>query len=165
MGEMPFPVMQALFDGFFPKGLQWYWKGDFVKSLTDEAIDTHIQAGGDAPSELCLMHLYPIDGAVHRVRRDGTAWSARDATWSMVIAGIDNRPAQADALKAWGRGYWKAVHPFNLAGAYVNFMMDDEAHDRVQATYGDNYARLAQVKKQYDPSNLFRVNQNIAPAP
>ncbi len=72
---------------------------------------------------------------------------------------------QADALKAWGRGYWKAVHPFNLAGAYVNFMMDDEASIRVQATYGDNYARLAQVKKQYDPRNLFRVNQNIAPAP
>jgi FAD/FMN-containing dehydrogenase len=165
MGPMPFPVMQGLFDGFFPKGLQWYWKGDFVKSLSDDAINTHIQQAATAPSELCLMHLYPIDGAVHRVRRDGTAWSARDATWSMVIAGIDNRPAQADALKAWGRGYWKAVHPFNLAGAYVNFMMDDEASDRVQATYGDNYGRLAQVKKQYDPRNLFRVNQNIAPAP
>ncbi len=165
MGAMPFPVMQGLFDGFFPKGLQWYWKGDFVKSLSDDAIDTHIKQAASAPSELCLMHLYPIDGAVHRVRRDGTAWSARDATWSMVIAGIDNRPIQADALKAWGRGYWKAVHPFNLAGAYVNFMMDDEAADRVQATYGDNYARLAQVKKQYDPRNLFRVNQNIAPAP
>ena len=165
MGAMPFPVMQGLFDGFFPKGLQWYWKGDFVKSLSDDAIDTHIKQAASAPSELCLMHLYPIDGAVHRVRRDGTAWSARDATWSMVIAGIDNRSIQADALKAWGRGYWKAVHPFNLAGAYVNFMMDDEAADRVQATYGDNYARLAQVKKQYDPRNLFRVNQNIAPAP
>ncbi len=165
MGPLPFPAMQGLFDGFFPKGLQWYWKGDFVKSLSDDAIDTHIKQAATAPSELCLMHLYPIDGAVHRVRRDGTAWSARDATWSMVIAGIDSQPTQADALKAWGRGYWKAVHPFNLAGAYVNFMMDDEASDRVQATYGDNYARLAQVKKQYDPRNLFRVNQNIAPAP
>jgi FAD/FMN-containing dehydrogenase len=164
MGEMPFPVMQSLFDGFFPKGLQWYWKGDFVKTLTDDAIDMHIQQAAAAPSELCLMHLYPIDGAVHRVRRDGTAWSARDATWSMVIAGIDKSPSQADALKAWGRAYWKAVHPFNLAGAYVNFMMDDEPADRVQATYGDNYARLAQVKKQYDPRNLFRVNQNITPA-
>jgi FAD/FMN-containing dehydrogenase len=164
MGEMPFPVIQSLFDGFFPKGLQWYWKGDFVKSLTDEAIDTHLAQAAAAPSELCLMHLYPIDGAVHRVRRDGTAWSARDASFSMVIAGIDNRPTQADALKAWGRGYWKAVHPFNLPGAYVNFMMDDEASDRVQVTYGDNYARLAQVKKQYDPRNLFRVNQNILPA-
>jgi FAD/FMN-containing dehydrogenase len=161
---MPFPAIQALFDPFFPKGLQWYWKGDFVRSLSDEAIDTHIAQAAKAPSELSLMHLYPIDGAVHRVRRDGTAWSARDATWSMVIAGIDSRPAAADALKSWGRSYWKAVHPFNLAGAYVNFMMDDEAEGRVEATYGENYARLAQVKKRYDPRNLFRVNQNITPA-
>jgi FAD/FMN-containing dehydrogenase len=164
MGPMPFPAIQALFDPFFPKGLQWYWKGDFVRSLSDEAIDTHIAQAAKAPSELSLMHLYPIDGAVHRVRRDGTAWSARDATWSMVIAGIDSRPAAADALKSWGRSYWKAVHPFNLAGAYVNFMMDDEAEGRVEATYGENYARLAQVKKRYDPRNLFRVNQNITPA-
>ena len=155
---------KALFDPFFPKGLQWYWKGDFVKSLPDEAIDTHIAQAAKAPSELSLMHLYPIDGAVHRVPKDATAWNTRDATWSMVIAGIDADPKQADALKTWGRAYWKAVHPFNLEGAYVNFMMDDEAQGRVQATYGDNYARLASVKAKYDPENLFRVNQNILPA-
>jgi hypothetical protein len=110
------------------------------------------------------MHLYPIDGAVRDVARDATAWSARDATWSMVIAGISPDPKDADALKAWGRGYWKAVHPFNEKGAYINFMMDDEVDDRVQATYGDNYARLALIKAKYDPDNVFRVNQNIAPA-
>jgi FAD/FMN-containing dehydrogenase len=164
MGAMPFPAIQSLFDGFFPKGLQWYWKGDFVRTLSDEAIDAHIAEAAKAPSELSLMHLYPIDGAVRRVKRDASAWSARDATWSMVIAGIDARPAQADALKSWGRSYWKAVHPFNLEGAYVNFMMDDEADGRVQATYGDNYDRLRKVKRMYDPGNLFRVNQNIAPA-
>jgi FAD/FMN-containing dehydrogenase len=164
MSVMPFPAMQALFDPFFPKGLQWYWKGDFVRTLSDEAIDVHIAQAAAAPSELCLMHLYPIDGAVHRVPREATAWSARDATWSMVIAGISPDPAQADALKSWGRSYWKAVHPFNLEGAYVNFMMDDEAEGRVQATYGDNYRRLAMVKAKYDPANLFRVNQNIPPA-
>ena len=163
MGAMPFPAMQALFDPFFPKGLQWYWKGDFVKSLPDEAIDTHIAQAAKAPSELSLMHLYPIDGAVHRVPKDATAWNAREATWSMVIAGIDSNPKQADALKTWGREYWKAVHSFNLEGAYVNFMMDDEAEGRVQATYGDNYKRLASVKAKYDRKNLFRVNQNIPP--
>ena len=88
---MPFPAINALFDPFFPKGLQWYWKGDFVKSLPDEAIDTHIAQAAAAPSDCRLMHLYPIDGAVHRVAKDATAWSARDATWSMVIAGIDPR--------------------------------------------------------------------------
>jgi hypothetical protein len=163
MGAMPFPSMQSLFDPFFPKGLQWYWKGDFVNSLPDEAIDTHIAQAANAPSELCLMHLYPIDGAVHRVPKDATAWNTRDGRWSMVIAGIDPNPAQADALKEWGRGYWRAIHPFNLEGAYVNFLMDDEAQGRVQASYGDNYRRLASVKAKYDPENLFRVNQNIQP--
>jgi FAD/FMN-containing dehydrogenase len=163
MGEMPFPAMQALFDPFFPKGLQWYWKGDFVKTLPDEAIDTHIAQAAEAPSDFCLMHLYPIDGAVRRVSKDATAWAARDATWSMVIAGIDPDPKKADELKRWGRAYWKAVHPFDMEGAYVNFMMDDEADNRVQASYGENYQRLAKIKAKYDPQNLFRVNQNIKP--
>jgi hypothetical protein len=164
MGAMPFPAMQGLFDPLFPKGLQWYWKGDYVKSLPDEAIDIHIAQAANAPSELCLMHLYPIDGAVRRVPNDATAWNARGATWSMVIAAIDSKPEQADALKSWGRGYWQAVHPFNLGGAYVNFMMDDEAPGRIQATYGENYPRLASIKASYDKANLFRVNQNIEPA-
>lgn len=164
MSEMPFTAMQTLFDPFFPKGLQWYWKGDFVKELPDAAIDAHIASIAKAPSELCLMHLYPIDGAVHGVDAGDTAWSTRDARWSMVIAAIDPDPKQASALKQWGRAYWEAVHPHNLGGAYVNFMMDDENDGRVQATYGPNFERLAKVKKQYDPGNLFRVNQNIRPA-
>jgi hypothetical protein len=164
MGEMPLPAIQALFDPFFPKGLQWYWKGDYVKTLPDEAIETHIGQAAAAPSDLCLMHLYPIDGAVNRVAKDATAWEARDARWSMVVAGIDPDPAKAVALTTWGRNYWKAVHPFNLGGAYVNFMMDDEAQGRLQATYGDNFDRLSEIKAKYDPSNLFRVNQNIPPA-
>ena len=164
MGVMPFPAMQGLFDPFFPKGLQWYWKGDFVKALPDEAIDAHIQQAAKAPSELSLMHLYPIDGAVHRVGKDETAWNTRDATWSMVIAGIDPSPQTAAPLKRWSRAYWEAVHPYNSAGGYVNFMMDDEGESRLKAAYGDNYERLAALKKKYDPANLFRVNQNIRPA-
>ena len=164
MGEMPFPAINSMFDPFFPKGLQWYWKGDFVKNLAGSAIDTHIAQAANAPSDLCLMHLYPINGAAQRVGKDATAWGTRDATWSMVIAGIDPDPAKAEALKAWGRAYWKAVYPFNMEGAYVNFMMDDEADGRVQSSYGDNYARLAAIKARYDPKNLFRVNQNIKPA-
>ena len=148
-----------------PKGLQWYWKGDFVKELPDEAIDTHVAQAGQAPSELSLMHLYPIDGAVHRVGKDESAWSARDAKWSMVIAAISPDPQKAPELKRWARAYWEAVHPFNMAGAYVNFMMDDEGEVRVIATYGENYPRLAAIKKKYDPKNLFRVNQNIKPVP
>jgi FAD/FMN-containing dehydrogenase len=164
MGEMPFPAINALFDPFFPKGLQWYWKGDFVQSLPDEAIATHVAEAAKAPTELCLMHLYPIDGAVHRVSPAATPWTARDASFSMVIAGISATPQDADALKSWGRAYWKAIHPYNMGAGYVNFLFDDEAEGRVQASYGDNYARLTAVKTKYDPKNLFRVNQNIAPA-
>ena len=163
MGEMPFTAMQSLFDPFFPKGLQWYWKGDYVKTLHDEAIDRHIEHAVRAPTDFCLMHLYPIDGAVHRVAANATAWSVRDASFSMVICGVDADPKKADALKIWARQYWEAVHPFNMEGAYVNFMMDDESEQRVQASYGGNYARLAAVKAKYDPENLFRVNQNIKP--
>jgi FAD/FMN-containing dehydrogenase len=158
--EMPYPALQGLFDPLLPPGLQWYWKGDVVRDLPDQAIEAHLAHLADAPSELSLMHLYPIDGAVHRVGRDETAWQFRDATWSMVIAGIDPDPGLADALSTWARGYWEAVHPFTVGGAYVNFMMD-EGPDRVRATYGENYPRLAEVKREYDPTNLFHVNQNI----
>jgi FAD/FMN-containing dehydrogenase len=87
-----------------------------------------------------------------------------DLFWALRGGGIDSDPKRADALKTWGRAYWKAIHPFNLEGAYVNFMMDDEVEGRVQATYGENYKRLASVKAKYDPKNLFRVNQNILPS-
>ena len=160
---MPFPVLQSLFDPLLPKGYQWYWKGDFVKELPDEAIEAHLKHAAKAPSELSLMHLYPIDGAVHRVGPKATAWNCRDATWSMVIAGIDPDPSKAGALKTWAKAYWEAVHPYTMGGAYVNFMME-EGEDRVKATYGDNYERLVKVKNKYDPTNLFRVNQNIRPA-
>jgi hypothetical protein len=109
--------MQGLFDAFFPKGLQWYWKGDFVTDLPEEAIETYVAQSAGAPSELCLMHLYPIDGAVRRVGRGETAWGARNATWSMVIAAIDSDAQKADALKRWGHGYWDAVHRYNPGGA------------------------------------------------
>jgi FAD/FMN-containing dehydrogenase len=164
MREMPFATLQSLFDPLLPKGMQWYWKGDFVKELSDEAIDVHIEHAAKSPSELSLMHLYPIDGAVNRVGPRDTAWGCRDATWSMVICGIDADPGKASDLKSWGRAYWEAVHPYNLGGAYVNFLMDDENAGRVEATYGPNYERLTQVKKTYDPQNLFRVNHNIRPA-
>jgi FAD/FMN-containing dehydrogenase len=163
MGEMPWTAINSLFDPFFPKGLQWYWKGDFVKALPDEAIDVHIANALKAPTLFCLMHLYPIDGAVRRVAKDATPWSARDASFSMVIAAISPDPKDAEALKAWGRAYWGAIHPFNLEGAYVNFLDADEAENRVELSYGDNYKRLASIKAKYDPNNMFRVNQNIKP--
>jgi FAD/FMN-containing dehydrogenase len=164
VGPIPYPALQSLFDPLYPKGLQWYWKGDFVKDLPDAAIEAHLAHAAKLPSAFSLMHLYPIDGAVHRPKPDATAWNCRDATWSMVICGIDPDPAKAPTLKQWTRDYWAAIHPFNLSGAYPNFMMDDEGEARVMAAYGDNYQRLATLKKRYDPHNLLQVNQNIRPA-
>jgi len=163
-GMMPYPALQSLFDPLMPTGMQWYWRGDFVQSLPDAAIDAHLDQAAKTPSELSLMHLYPIDGAVHRTPVDATAWAARDATWSMVIAGIDPNPQMAGPITRWTKSYWDAVHPFDMGGAYPNFMMDDEGDARIRASFGSNYARLAEVKRRYDPTNLFHVNQNIRPA-
>lgn len=161
---MPYSVIQTLFDPLLPKGLQWYWKGDFVKELPDAAIDVHLAHAANLPSHLSAMHLYPIDGAVHRRSTDATAWGYRDAAWSLVIIGVDADPANNPPIKDWVRRYWTAVHPFNLEGAYPNFMMDDEGEARVKAAYGANYERLATVKRKYDPQNLFHVNLNIRAA-
>ncbi|RWK59723.1 FAD-binding oxidoreductase [Mesorhizobium sp.] len=164
MMQMPFVDLQALFDPLLPKGLQWYWKGDYVDELSDAAIAAHAEHGSKTPSELSLMHLYPIDGAVQEVAPDATAWGARRARWSMVIAGIDPDPTKAPELRRWASEYWAAVHKHNPhGGAYINFMMDDEGEARVRAAYGANYERLVAVKRKYDPANLFRVNHNIRP--
>ncbi|MGE3873763.1 MAG: FAD-binding oxidoreductase [Parvibaculaceae bacterium] len=164
LGEMPFPAMQSLFDRFYPAGLQWYWRGDFVKELTDEAIDTHLAQASKSGSVRSMMHLYPIDGAVRRVGKSDTAWNERDATWCMVIAGVDEDPQKAGELTRWTKGYWEAVQPFSRnGGGYVNFMMDDGDERRLKATYGENYDRLVALKGKYDPANFFSINQNIKP--
>ena len=163
MVPMPFAAIQGLFDPLLPSGLQWYWKGDFVRELSDAAIEVHLEHSAKAPTALSLMHLYPIDGAVQRIGPADTAWRCRDATWSMVIAGIDPDPANADAIKDWARTYWEALRPHTMGGGYVNFMMEEGA-ERIRATYGENYRRLTAVKNEYDPTNFFRVNQNITPS-
>jgi len=163
VGPMPFPALQSLFDPLLPTGLQWYWRGDFLNELSDEAIKVHMKYGLNLPSLLSIMHLYPVDGAVQRVSKNATAFSYREAKWSMVIAGIDPDPTKKDAITKWTKEYWEALHPFSAGGAYVNFMME-EGQNRVEATYRDNYKRLSEIKRKYDPTNLFRVNQNIQPA-
>ncbi len=109
-------------------------------------------------------HFYPVDGAVNDVGVEDTAFGYRDATWSQVFIGCDPDPAKADAVRDWTRGYNEALRPYAAGAGYVNFMMDDEGEGRVKATYGSNYPRLQQVKAEYDPENVFRVNQNITPA-
>jgi len=163
VAPMPYPALQGMFDGLYPPGLQWYWNADFVTDLSDEAIDRHVQYGDQLPSVHSTMHLYPINGAAHRVGKQDTAWSFREANFVQVIVGVDPDPANNPRTIAWSKEYWRRMHPNSAGGAYVNMMMD-EGQERVQAAYRDNYPRLAQVKAKYDPGNLFRVNQNIKPA-
>jgi FAD/FMN-containing dehydrogenase len=162
-GPIPHPVLNSMFDALYPSGLQWYWKADFVRELSDDAIALHVEHGSRMPTLLSTMHLYPVDGAAGRVKNDATAWAYRDAKWSSVIVGVDPDPAKKETITTWARDYWAAIHPHSAGGAYVNFMMD-EGEERVKATYGRNYARLTKIKKKYDPNNLFKVNQNIKPA-
>jgi FAD/FMN-containing dehydrogenase len=160
---MPFPMLQSMFDGIYPPGHQWYWKADFFNELSDEAIAKHVEHGSLLPTWQSGMHLYPVNGAAHRVGQADTPWSYRTATFSQVIVGVDPDPAKKDIIKDWAQNYYDALHPYGAGGAYVNFMME-EGEDRVKATYRDNYERLAKVKAKYDPENFFRVNQNIKPA-
>jgi FAD/FMN-containing dehydrogenase len=160
---MPLPALQSAFDGIFPAGHQWYWRADFVESIPDEAIEKHVEWGAKMPTWQSTMHLYPIDGAARRLGPTDTPWAYRHANWGSVMAGIDPDPANAQMIGDWSRGYHEALHPFSAGGAYVNMMME-EGQDRVEASYGENYERLAKIKAKYDPANLFHVNQNIRPA-
>ena len=162
VGPMPLPMLQSMFDGLYPPGHQWYWRADFVNELSDEAIALHVKYGSEMPTMQSSMHMYPINGAAHRVGNDETPWAYRDANWAEVIVGVDPDPANNDRIVSWTKDYWDALHPYSAGGAYVNFMMD-EGQERVQAAYGDNYDRLVAIKNKYDPTNLFRVNQNIRP--
>lgn len=160
--EMPLPALQGMFDSLYPAGLQWQWRADFLDAITDEAIAEHVRFGGLLPSGHSTMHLYPTSGAVQEIGRNDTAFSYRDANWAMVIAGVDPDPANTAALRDWTTAYWEAIHPFSAGGAYVNMYMD-EGHERIRRSYRDNYDRLARAKTQYDPDNVFRLNQNIRP--
>jgi FAD/FMN-containing dehydrogenase len=163
VGPMPFPTLQALFDPLLRPGLQWYWRADFVNDFPADAIAKHLEQAAKMPPGLSQAHIYPINGAAHRVGKNDTAFSYRDANFAFVVAGVDPEPSNNQAITAWCKEYFDALHPYSAGGAYVNFMME-EGQDRVKASFRDNYARLAAVKKKYDPLNFFRVNQNIRPA-
>ena len=162
IAPLPLPAWNSAFDPIFPAGDQWYWRGEFVRELSDAAIEQHVAFGPEMPTWKSTMHLYPIDGAAHDLGPSDTAWGYRDATYGAVFAGVDPDPANVDAIRRWSIDYQEALHPYSAGGAYVNMMMD-EGEERVRASYGDNYDRLTAVKASYDPGNIFRVNQNIQP--
>ena len=162
VGPMPYPALNGAFDALVPAGLQHYWKANFVKELTDEAIAAHLVHGPKVPAVNSTVHIYPINGACHRVAADATAFAYRDATFAPVIAGMWPDPTQNEANIKWVRDYYAATAPLSEEGGYINFMAGDD-QDRIRANYRGNYPRLVDVKRRYDADNLFRVNQNIKP--
>jgi FAD/FMN-containing dehydrogenase len=162
VGPMPYPALNSAFDALVPPGLQHYWKANFVKELSDEAIAAHAVHGPDVPYVSSTMHIYPINGAAHRVAPDATAFAYRDANFATVIAGMWLDPGHNEANIAWVRDYYDATAPLSEEGGYINFMADDD-QGRIKANYKGNYERLVDVKRKYDPDNLFHLNQNIKP--
>ena len=163
VGPMPYPALNSAFDALLPAGLQHYWKADFVRELTDDAIAAHLEHGPRVPAVESTMHLYPIDGACHRVASDETAFTYRDARFACVIAGMWPDPADNERNIRWVRDYWTAIHPHSEPGGYINFMADDD-QGRIRDNFKENYERLVEVKRRYDPENLFRMNQNVDPS-
>ena len=162
VGPMPYPAINSAFDGLVPAGLQHYWKANFVRELSDAAIDAHLEHGPKVPAVNSTVHIYPINGAAHRFGPEDAAFGHREANFAPVIAGMWPDPADNEANIGWVKDYYAATAPLSEEGAYVNFAASDD-QDRVQANYGVNYGRLVEVKRRYDPDNLFRNNQNIKP--
>ncbi|MCB2222503.1 MAG: FAD-binding oxidoreductase [Bacteroidetes bacterium] len=162
VGPMPFPMLNSMFDQFYPKGLQWYWRADFIDAIPDEAVKKHAEFAKALPTPHSTMHLYPIHGKAHEVGDTDTPWAYRSANWAQVIVGVDPDPSNKEKITTWTKAYYDAIHPHSSGGAYVNFMMD-EGQERIRASYKHNYDRLVKMKSKYDPDNFFRVNQNIKP--
>jgi hypothetical protein len=162
IGPMPYPALNGAFDALVPPGLQHYWKANFVTELSDQLIAAHLEHGPAVPVVNSTVHIYPINGAVHDVAADATAFGHRDANFATVIAGMWPDPSQNEANIAWVRNYAEATVPYSDAGGYINFMAEDD-QERVRANYGASFDRLVEVKRAYDPGNLFHLNQNIAP--
>ncbi|HVH25313.1 MAG TPA: FAD-binding oxidoreductase [Vicinamibacterales bacterium] len=163
IGPLPYIAQQSLFkDGFVP-GLLNYWKADFIRELSDGYIDAAVDHYRVAPSPRAVMLWFPLSGAVSRVAPDATAYPHRTGIHAGVYS-IWNNPADDQQNIAWARDGWKIMQPVSTGGVYVNELGLDESDDRVRGAYGVNYPRLARLKAQYDPGNLFRLNANIPPA-
>jgi FAD/FMN-containing dehydrogenase len=163
VGPMPYLALQTMLDPAFPSGLPVYWRSDFLRALSDDAIDTAVDHFDRVTSPLSAVLFEQFGGAVSRVGPEASAFPHRDAMYNLVIVGRWPDPALADPTMGWVRGLSDAMRP-HARGVYVNYLGAGEGEDRVRAAYGpDTYDRLAKLKAKYDPNNFFRLNQNIRP--
>lgn len=155
---------QAALDQGVPAGLNYYEKSENLPALTPELIDTLVEHGQRVSSPYAFVGLFQLGGAVSRVGEDHTAYTGRDAAYSLIISAGWEDPDHTDRHVTWVRSFWKAAQPFSAGGGYINFMSQDDGRGRVMAAYGPSkYQRLVELKNTYDAQNLFRLNQNIEP--
>ena len=153
--------IQSAGDAIFPRGRRYYWKAQFLRELSDAAIDTLLGSYARAPAGSLLV-LQHVGGAIARVPVDDTPYANRDALYDCFPISIWDDPADDATRIRWARELWDAMRPFSTGGVYAN-NLGDEGTERVEAAYGENYARLLALKNKYDPANFFRLNQNIKP--
>jgi FAD/FMN-containing dehydrogenase len=163
IGMQPYTAWQQAFDPLLTAGARNYWKSHNFTNLPDGLFDAVVASLATLPSPQCEIFFGAIGGATTRPAPDAAAYGHRDALYVMNVHGRWDTAAEDTRGIAWARDFFKASAPFASGGAYINFLTADEG-DRVRSAYGANYDRLAKVKRQYDPGNLFRVNQNIKPA-
>ena len=165
VGPIPYTALQGMFDASAPRGIRSYWKSEYLADIPDDFVQVVVEYFGKTPSPFTAVHLQHLGGAIQRKSADETAFTHREAKYVMNIIGEWPEASRDIENTAWVRGLWQAVQPFASGAVYLNFMDNNEGEARIRAAYGEaKFARLAQLKKKYDPGNLFRLNQNIPPS-
>src|SRR5688572_6468884 len=164
-GPIPWTTAQSAFDPFFPKKVQlYYFKSRYINNLSKEAIDTIIPLASNPPAPRVFIAIWHYGGAMSRKSKDETAFTGRDAPFLLSVDAIWNDPRDTNNVVAYSRNFLDVLEPYSTGGMYVNFAgLGEESEALVKSAYGPNYEKLVALKNKYDPTNLFRLNQNIKP--
>ena len=161
----PYVSQQSLLDATQPKGRRYYWKSEYLSTLEPEMIDKAIEYAGRIRSPHSAIVIFPLEGALNKLPDDHSAVGNRDAAFVLNITASWEKAEDDAANIEWARAAWRDMRRFSTGGTYVNFLTEEEGSDRIKAAYGKNHARLVELKTTWDPTNLFRLNKNIAPQP
>jgi FAD/FMN-containing dehydrogenase len=163
VGRMPYPVMNTLLDAAYPDGALNYWVSHFTRGLPDALIDTAVERFARVPSPMTAILFEHFHGAVTRIAPTATAVPHREPGWNLLIPSVWTDPADTDANISWTRETLAALRPQLASRRWLNYLGDDQGDEAIRAAYGPNYQRLSEVKRRYDPGNVFHLNHNIAP--
>jgi FAD/FMN-containing dehydrogenase len=161
----PYASQQSLLDATQPKGRRYYWKSEYLPGLEPELISKVVEHAGRVRSPHSAIVIFPIGGALDRLPNDHSAVGNRDTAFVLNITASWEKPEDDSTNIEWAREAWRDMRRFSTGGTYVNFLTEEEGGDRIKAAYGKNHARLIDLKTKWDPTNLFRLNKNIAPQP